>query len=254
MRSGRVCEMRQALAALIALLALSGCAAKEATVAETSEAPTVMAETPAIAEAPPAPAAEKEPETAAEQEGSPVAPEQKAEREETPAAPEQETEREEVSTVPEESTVIVEDTSPAEAAPEEQPIIEETVEEDTKLQNISLSIAGQPLTVEWADNASVDALRELLQAGPLSVQLSQYGGFEQVGALGTSLPRNDVQTTTEPGDIVLYSGNQIVMFYGSNSWAYTRLGKIAGMSGEDLTALLGVGGVTATLSLAEDDG
>ena len=236
---------------LLALITvLSGCAAKAATVAETSEAPTVMAETPAIAEAPPAPAAEKEPETAAEQEGSPVAPEQKAEREETPAAPEQETEREEVPTVPEESTVIVEDTSPAEAAPEEQPI----TEEETDVRNISLTVAGQALTVVWEDNASVDALREMLEKGPLTVELSQYGGFEQVGALGASLPRNDVQTTTEPGDIVLYSGNQIVMFYGSNSWAYTRLGRITGMSGEDLTALLGVGGVTATLSLAEDDG
>ena len=199
MRLGRVCEMRQALAALIALLALSGCVAKEATVAETSEAPTVMAETPAIAEAPPAPAAEKEPETAAEQEGSPVAPEQKAKREETPAAPEQETEREEVPTVPEESTVIVEDTSPTEEAPQEQPI----TEEETDVRNISLTVAGQALTVEWAENASVDALREMLEKGPLTVELSRYGGFDQVGALGASLPRNDVQTTTEPGDIVL---------------------------------------------------
>ena len=242
MRSGRACEMKRALAALIALLlALSGCAAKEATVAETSEMPTVMAETPAIAETPPAPAAEKEPEAAAEQETSSAAPEQKAEREETPAAPEQK----EAPATPEETadTEVV----PTEEAPQEQP----STEEDMELQDISLNIAGQPLTVEWEDNDSVDALRELLESGPLSVQLSQYGGFEQVGALGTSLPRNDVRTTTEPGDIVLYSGSQIVIFYGSNSWAYTRLGRITGMSGEELTALLGVENVTAVLSHAE---
>ena len=126
-----------------------------------------------------------------------------------------------------------------------------TREETPTMNEIMLTVSGKQLTVEWADNASVDALRELLKKGPLSVELSRYGGFEQVGALGTSLPRSDEQTTTEPGDIVLYSGNQIVMFYGSNSWAYTRLGKITGMSGEELTDLLDAGGVTATLSLAE---
>ena len=231
--------MKRALAALIALLlALSGCAAKEETVAETSETPTVTAETPAIVkEKPPAPVAE----AAAEQEAPPAAPEQKAEREETPAAPEQK----EAPATPEETadTEVV----PTEEAPQEQP----STEEDMELQDISLNIAGQSLAVEWEDNASVDALCELLESGPLSVQLSQYGGFEQVGALGTSLPRNDVRTTTEPGDIVLYSGNQIVIFYGSNSWAYTRLGRISGLSGEELTALLGVENVTAVLSHAE---
>ena len=122
-------------------------------------------------------------------------------------------------------------------------------EELPAMRTISLTVDDRPLAVEWADNASVDALRELLEKEPLTVELSQYGGFEQVGSLGTSLPRNDGQTTTEPGDIVLYSGSQIVIFYGSNSWAYTRLGRITGMSGEELTALLGAGNVTAVLTL-----
>ena len=117
------------------------------------------------------------------------------------------------------------------------------------MDEITLTVAGKPLAVEWQDNASVDALRELLRNGPLTISLSMYGGFEQVGSLGANLPRNDVQTTTEPGDIMLYSGSSIVIFYGSNSWAYTRLGKITGMSREELTALLDIGGVTATLSL-----
>ena len=81
--------------------------------------------------------------------------------------------------------------------------------------------------------------------------MSMYGGFEQVGALGTSIVRNDVQTTTSAGDIVLYSGSNIVIFYGSNTWSYTRLGRITGMSDSKLTELLGNGDVTVTLSSAQ---
>ena len=76
-----------------------------------------------------------------------------------------------------------------------------------------------------------------------------YGGFEQVGAIGKTLTRKDVQTVTEPGDIVLYSGSQIVIFYGSNSWAYTRLGKITDKTVAELEELLGAGDVTVTISM-----
>ena len=78
-----------------------------------------------------------------------------------------------------------------------------------------------------------------------------YGGFEQVGSLGTRLPRDDRETTTGSGDIVLYSGSQIVVFYGSNSWAYTRLGHISDKSAEEMKALLGNGNVTLTLEMGE---
>ena len=78
--------------------------------------------------------------------------------------------------------------------------------------------------------------------------MSMYGGFEQVGPLGRGLPRDDRQTVTAPGDIVLYSGNQIVVFYGSNSWAYTRLGHITGQSAEDMASLLSRGDVTITIT------
>ncbi|MEE0204333.1 MAG: cyclophilin-like fold protein [Oscillospiraceae bacterium] len=67
---------------------------------------------------------------------------------------------------------------------------------------------------------------------------SRYGGFEQVGSLSQSFSRNDVKTTTQPGDIVLYSGNQLVIFFGSNSWSYTRRGHIEGPFTDELTALL----------------
>ena len=110
-------------------------------------------------------------------------------------------------------------------------------------ESMILMIDGEEYPVEWEENESVEALKELC---PLTVKMSMYGGFEQVGSLGESLPRNDEQITTGYGDIVLYSGNQIVVFYGSNSWAYTRLGHID-MTQEELTDLLGNGDVEITL-------
>ena len=115
-------------------------------------------------------------------------------------------------------------------------------------KTLLLTINDTQVPVDWEDNESVDALKELVKDEPLTIQMSPYGGFEQVGPIGQSLPRSDVQTTTEPGDLVLYSGNQIVAFYGSNTWAYTRLGKIRDMDREALTALLGGDAVTLTLS------
>ena len=88
-----------------------------------------------------------------------------------------------------------------------------------------MTIADTEIKVAWENNPSVKALEEMCRDGELTIQMSRYGGFEQVGSIGKSLPRKDVQTKTSPGDIVLYSGSQMVMFYGSNSWAYTRLGK-----------------------------
>lgn len=114
---------------------------------------------------------------------------------------------------------------------------------------ILMKIGDEAVAVEWEDNESVSALTEFLREQPLSIQMSMYGDFEQVGSLGTSLTRKDEQTTTQAGDIVLYSGNQIVVFYGSNSWAYTRLGKITDKSAEELEELLGSGDVTITLEL-----
>lgn len=110
-----------------------------------------------------------------------------------------------------------------------------------------LTIDGQEVSVAWEDNDSVAALMELAAEASITIQMSMYGGFEQVGPIGTNLPRNDVQTTTEAGDIVLYSGNQIVVFYGSNSWAYTRLGRIESLSSSELTSLLGNGAVELIL-------
>ena len=113
--------------------------------------------------------------------------------------------------------------------------------EGAAVPKLKMKIDGHELAVIWEDNESVDALIELASVSPVRVEMSMYGGFEQVGSLGTGIPRNDVQTTTQAGDIVLYSGDRIVVFYGSNSWAYTRLGRIGGMSRSELEDLLSRG-------------
>ena len=110
-----------------------------------------------------------------------------------------------------------------------------------------MEIGDTRVHVVWEDNSSVEALKALVARKPLTIQMSKYGGFEQVGSIGQSLPRDDKQTTTSPGDIVLYSGDQLVVFYGSNSWAYTRLGFIVDRSEKELSELLGKGDVTITI-------
>ncbi len=123
--------------------------------------------------------------------------------------------------------------------------------DDTALEEeshmLQLSIGNAPVPVTWEDNESVQALRELVGEDGMSIQMSMYGGFEQVGSLGQSLPRDDAHTTTDYGDIVLYSGDQIVIFYGSNSWSYTRLGHVE-LTREEMTQLLGGGDVIVTIS------
>ncbi len=111
-----------------------------------------------------------------------------------------------------------------------------------------LFIDGEEVAVEWEDNESVDALADMVKKTPVRIAMSAYGGFEQVGALGADLPRDDRQITTEAGDIVLYSGDQIVVFYGSNSWAYTRLGRITDRTAAEMAELLGGSGVTVTIT------
>ena len=137
--------------------------------------------------------------------------------------------------------------APATAQPEQTGAPEALTQEEQHM-TLQMTINGTPVAVEWEDNAAVDALSEAVNGNPLTIQMSMYGGFEQVGALGMSLPQDDVQTTTSAGDIVLYSGNQIVVFYGANTWAYTRLGHITDRGADGMAQLLSNGDVTITLS------
>ena len=119
--------------------------------------------------------------------------------------------------------------------------------EGQETEAMKMWIGETVVAVTWEDNDAVRALWELVAEQPLTIDMSMYGGFEQVGSIGTDMPRNDEQTTTQAGDIVLYAGDQMVVFYGSNSWAYTRLGRITDQSEQDMRDLLGNGDVTITL-------
>lgn len=103
----------------------------------------------------------------------------------------------------------------------------------------------------FADSASADAFRALLQEGDLTIPMRDYGSFEKVGSIGTSLPRNDTQISTVTGDVMLYQGDQIVVFYGTNSWRYSRLGKIEDATAEELLSAFGNGDVAITFSLTK---
>ena len=112
-----------------------------------------------------------------------------------------------------------------------------------------MMIDDTKVNVEWEDNQAVEALRDMAKDGDVTIEMTMYGGFEQVGSIGQSLPRDDKQTTTSSGDIVLYAGNQIVVFYGSNSWSYTRLGHISDKDEAEMSELLSNGDVNITLSI-----
>ena len=137
--------------------------------------------------------------------------------------------------------------APTEEAPESA-LMQDSKAESEETETMRMKIGETDVEVMWEDNESVAALKELAQDG-LHIQMSMYGGFEQVGPIGKSLPREDRQTTTQAGDIVLYSGNQLVVFYGSNSWAYTRLGRIVDKTASELSELLGSGDAAITLNL-----
>ena len=132
--------------------------------------------------------------------------------------------------------------------PETQVQSVEQTEQTVQASALQMTIGDTPVSVDWEDNESVEALKDLCSNQPLTIQMSMYGGFEQVGSIGADLPQNDEQTTTSSGDIVLYSGDQMVVFYGSNTWAYTRLGHIADKTQAELNELLSNGNITVTLS------
>ena len=125
----------------------------------------------------------------------------------------------------------------------------EETEENPIMKTLKMKIDDATVTVDWEENESVAALAEFVKDQPIRSTMAMYGGFEQVGSLGTSLPRNDAQIKTQAGDIVLYSGDQIVVFYGSNSWAYTRLGHITDKTAAQMKDLLGNENVTIVISM-----
>lgn len=102
------------------------------------------------------------------------------------------------------------------------------------------------------DNTSGQAFYQALQKGAITVLMHDYGSFEKVGSLGQSFPRNDQQITTEPGDIILYQGKNIVIYYDENSWSFTRLGKVEGLSQGELKKILGNGDCRAVFEVSRN--
>lgn len=137
------------------------------------------------------------------------------------------------------------------SAAEEDSLGEQETDTDTEEMDMKMTVDvnGTPFTAALEENEAAEALAEMMEQEPVMISLSDYGGFEKVGHLGTDLPTSDRQTTTQAGDIVLYQGNQIVLFYGSNSWRYTRIGHIDDLTGWEQA--LGSGDVTVTFSVEE---
>ena len=123
-------------------------------------------------------------------------------------------------------------------------------------QKMYLTIGGVTKTATLVDNSATQTLVAKLQEAPVTVTLNSSGGFEIWGALGFSLPTSNEQISAQPGDIVLYNGSNICMFYGTNSWSYTRLGRIDGFSGSELRTFLKAGesNISVTLSLNNTTG
>lgn len=126
---------------------------------------------------------------------------------------------------------------------------EQAVVENVEGDSMKITAGDATFTATLAENSSVEALKELLAEGPLTIDMRDYANMEKVGPIGTDLPTNDEQISTGAGDIILYQGNSLVIYYDTNSWNFTRIGKIEGVTGEEILEAFGAGDVTVTFSL-----
>ena len=120
---------------------------------------------------------------------------------------------------------------------------------DNEVEEIKIKVGSEILNMKLEPNEATKALVEKLKQGDITVNTSEYGGFEQTGDLGFSLPRNDTQIKTKVGDVMLYQGDQISIFYSSNSWSYTKLGEITNKTESELKNILGNSNATLVLSI-----
>lgn len=119
--------------------------------------------------------------------------------------------------------------------------------------SMTLSVNGTPLCVDWEENETAAALAALAMTEPVSVTTRRYGDFEQVGQLPSSLPEENADMTAQPGDIMLYAGDQIVLFYGTNTWSYTRIGCIQDLSVQQMETLLSVETVDIVIACVAEE-
>lgn len=128
----------------------------------------------------------------------------------------------------------------------------EATPSDKSANTMNITINGKTVSCQLVENSSTRALLAQLEKGNITYEADDYGNFEKVGYIGFNLPQNNESITTTVGDVILYQGNNICLYYGSNSWSFTRLGKIEGMSKDELKTFLnaGEGSVKVTLSAA----
>lgn len=131
-------------------------------------------------------------------------------------------------------------------------ITETDNQEEEKM--IYAKVNGNVLTIKPENNSSADAFIKMLEGGDVTVKMHDYGGFEKVGPLGNTLPTNDATITTSPGDVILYQGDQITVYYGVNTWSFTLLGKVQGMSRDELKSALGLNDTEITFSIKKSAG
>lgn len=136
-------------------------------------------------------------------------------------------------------------TSPS-VTPERQ---EDTLTEEETTMKMKLQVGDHTFTAVLHKNSTVDALKELLADGPLTLHMADYAGMEKGADLGTVLPQNNVPMHTQAGDIILYQGKTLVIYYDTNSWSLTPIGKIEHVDPAELRQALGTGDVTVTVSL-----
>ena len=117
-----------------------------------------------------------------------------------------------------------------------------------------LTANGVTKTATLVQNDATAELISLLEKGPVTLSMTENGGFEKVGNLPQSLPTSDVRQTAQSGDIMLYVGNVLCIFYGSNTWAYTKLGTLDNMNATEIKEFLSGNPVEVILSLGDDAG
>lgn len=155
---------------------------------------------------------------------------------------------EHTSTPPAISESVVSSTAPESAASSAQ-TSEVEISDNKEEKTMKITVGDTVFTASFADNSSAEALKDMLSEAPLTIEMHDYGNFEKVGTLGVTLPRNDEQITTVPGDIILYQGNSLTIYYDENSWSFTKIGHIDNATPAELKAALGSGDVTVTFSL-----
>ena len=149
-----------------------------------------------------------------------------------------------IEPVVESETTKEETTMEPESSIETEP---EEVVETERINRMKVQIDGHTFYAALENNDATAELVQMMKNQPIVISMSDYSGFEKVGSLGTTLPGSNSQMTTQAGDIVLYNNNQIVIFYGSNSWSYTKLGHVDDLTGWE--EVLGSGDVTVTFSI-----